>query len=295
MADLINSGAFNLGAASSDNDTTGASRPMRRWGGITGRSITTTSGSEDIMENTGIVTLAELYQSKLSEPTVVTSLTAVASNGVSYWRSSGEGTAAQNHTVSVPTGAISGDILVLSLHMDRSSAAITSGLSGWTLAGVNVGNERPGSAWYYRSYDGTGSPWSVSWSTDKNSWATMTAFRPNGTVSNLSHEQFNVAYADAASVTNSITSVATTNAPGGRIYFYAASGQIDGGNVTDPTTSISPSTGWTEVSGQGVVTGNVNNYAYKIDSAGTAFTSTTITTSSATDRFTTGFFVLNVT
>lgn len=59
MSNLRTSGVFNLGALGGDGATT--TRPTRRWGGMTGRSLV--SGGN--VEATGVLSLAEHYQSKL--------------------------------------------------------------------------------------------------------------------------------------------------------------------------------------------------------------------------------------
>ena len=205
----------------------------------------------------------------------------------SYSRTTTEGNT--SHSVSVPTGAQSGDVLILSVFMDRSSAQASTP-SGWTFLGHN-NIEAPGSSHFYRIYDGTGSPWSTTWSTDKTYWGSMVAFRPDATITTLSAEQFTTAGGDTTTITNTISSVATTNAPGGRIYFHTSSstGASDLDTVTD---TFGGSSGWTTVSGQGVITGDANNYNYKLDTAGTAFTSTTVSSQSG-NKFQSNFFILN--
>lgn len=53
------SGVFNLGGLSGDGAST--TRPSRRWGGITGRSLV----DNNALPKTGVLTLAEHYQTKL--------------------------------------------------------------------------------------------------------------------------------------------------------------------------------------------------------------------------------------
>ena len=57
MANIRESGIFNLGALGGDGAST--TRPTRRWGGITGRSLVTASGN---VPTTGVLSLAEMLQ-----------------------------------------------------------------------------------------------------------------------------------------------------------------------------------------------------------------------------------------
>jgi len=59
MANIRTSGVFNLGALGGDGAST--KKPTQRWGGITGRSLV----DNNALPTTGVLTLAEHYQTKL--------------------------------------------------------------------------------------------------------------------------------------------------------------------------------------------------------------------------------------
>lgn len=64
---LDGDGVFSLGSLSGDGAS--STRPSRKWGGITGRSIMTSGGGAASLENTGIMTLAEMLQVAYASPT----------------------------------------------------------------------------------------------------------------------------------------------------------------------------------------------------------------------------------
>ena len=215
----------------------------------------------------------------------VTSLTHV---GASYERTT---TDTFTQTFTPPSGAQAGDLLVLSCFQDRADATISSGPSGWTEAGTLVAH--PGMGQYYQIYNGTDTSWTVTWVNDKPTSGSVVAFRPDASISLLTAEQFQSTVGNGTTEVDTISSVATTNAPGGRIYFYSSSGIENGSNLYSVSTTFSPSTDWNTVSGQGVVTNDSANYAYRLADKGDAFVSTTASGTCA-NRFAQAFFILNV-
>lgn len=207
--------------------------------------------------------------------------------GASYERSAG-GTSTQNFTP--PSGALAGDILVLSCFQDRPSTTISSGPTGWTQVGTLGG--RPGFGQYYRIHNGTDTSWTVTWADSNATSGSVVAFRPNQSISSVTSEQFQSTAGDTETITDTISSVTTTNAPGGRIYFYSSCSAEDNNSLFSVSSTFSPSTDWNTVSGQGVVTNDGPNYAYRLAAEGDAFASTTAS-GTCSDRFSQAFFILN--
>lgn len=193
-------------------------------------------------------------------------------------------------TFTPPSGAQAGDLLVLSCFQDQAGGNVATGPSGWSTAGNLTAH--PGVGQYYQIYNGTDTSWSVTWEKDKPTMGTVVAFRPNVSINTVSTEQFQATAGNSETVVDTISSVATTNAPGGRIYFYASSGIEDGSNLAAVSTVFNPSTDWTTVSGQGAVTNDGSNYAYRLASEGDAFESTTAS-GTCSDRFAQAFFIIN--
>lgn len=193
-------------------------------------------------------------------------------------------------TFTPPSGTQAGDILVLSCFQDRAAGTVSSGPSGWTEAGTLVAH--PGMGQYYQIYNGTDTSWNVTWVNDKPTMGTVVAFRPNNSITNLTSEQFQSTAGSNSTEVDTISSVTTTNAPGGRIYFYSSSGVEDGSSLHNVSTVFNPSTDWTTVSGQGVVTNDGSNYAYRLAEEGDAFESTTAS-GTCSDRFAQAFFIIN--
>lgn len=193
-------------------------------------------------------------------------------------------------TFTPPSGAQAGDLLVLSCFQDQAGGNVATGPSGWSTAGNLTAH--PGVGQYYQIYNGTDTSWSVTWADDKPTMGTVVAFRPNVSINTVSTEQFQATAGNSETVVDTISSVATTNAPGGRIYFYASSGIEDGSNLAAVSTVFNPSTDWTTVSGQGAVTNDGSNYAYRLASEGDAFESTTAS-GTCSDRFAQAFFIIN--
>ena len=207
--------------------------------------------------------------------------------GASYERTT---TDIFTQTFTPPSGAQAGDLLVLSCFQDRAGANVTTGPSGWSTAGNLTAH--PGVGQYYQTYNGTDTSWTVTWAHDKPTSGSVVAFRPNNSISSVSSEQFQSSAGDNSTEVDTISSVATTNAPGGRIYFYSSSGISNGSNLHSVSTTFSPSTDWNTVSGQGVVTNDSANYAYRLADKGDAFESTTAS-GTASARFAQAFFILN--
>lgn len=207
--------------------------------------------------------------------------------GVMYERTT---TSVFTQTFTPPSGAKAGDLLVLSCFQDFAAGTVSSVSSGWTEAGTLVAH--PGTGQYYQIYNGTDTSWTVTWADDKPTMGTVVAFRPNVSINTVSTEQFQATAGNDQTIVDTISSVATTNAPGGRIYFYASTGIEEFSGLASVSTTFSPTTDWTTVSGQGAVTNDGSNYAYRLASEGDAFQSTTATGTCA-DRFTQAFFIIN--
>lgn len=207
--------------------------------------------------------------------------------GASYERST---TNTSTQTFTPPSGAQAGDLLVLSCFQDGAGATVSSGPSGWTEAGTL--SAHPGTGQYYQTYNGTDTSWTVTWAGSKTTSGSVVAFRPNNSITTLTAEQFQSTAGNNSTEVDTISSVTTTNAPGGRIYFYSSSGVEDGSNLHSVSTTFSPSTDWNTVSGQGVVTNDSSNYAYRLADKGDAFVSTTAS-GTASDKFAQAFFILN--
>lgn len=214
-----------------------------------------------------------------------TSFTHVAA---SYERSTANTTV---KTFTPPAGAQAGDLLILTTFTDRSDT-LSSAPSGWTLIGNNTsGTEYPEGYSYYQIYDGSTSSWTATWTTADTSAGIVVAFRPDNPITTVTTEQFQQADGPSA-LSDTISSVATTNAPGGRIYMYFLTGRPTSA-IQDPTPTFSPNTGWTHVDGE-PLNGSADymDYAYKLASAGEAFVSTTISTND-TGRQAQHFFIVN--
>lgn len=118
MANLRTSGVFNLGSLSGDGATT--TRPTRRWGGITGRSLINNNN----VPQTGVLSLAEhlqsLYAEFVAEP-----------SGVLF-------TAAGQHSWTVPDGVTSVSVVCVGPGGGRySTTASSSGGGGGGLGWAN--------------------------------------------------------------------------------------------------------------------------------------------------------------
>ena len=230
----------------------------------------------------------------------VTSFTHV---GASYERST---TNTSTKTFTVPAGAQAGDLLIATSFMDgdrnipndasqlggaEGEYTISDPLTGWARIDANTsGTEYPEGVSWYRVWDGVTSSWTVSWNTADTSAGVMVAFRPDNPITSLSHEQFQESDGPSA-LSDTISSVTDTNAPGGRIYMYFLTGRPIS-TIQNPTPTFSPSTGWTHVDGEPLATEDYMDYAYKLASAGDAFVSTTISTTDA-GRQGQHFFIVN--
>lgn len=216
----------------------------------------------------------------------VTSFTHVAA---SYERSTNN-TATKSFTP--PAGAQSGDLLILASFVDRGSATITTPPSGWTEIGNNAsGSEYPEGYSYFQIYNGTDSSWTATWDHADTSAGVVVAFRPDNPITTVTTEQFQESDGPS-SLSDTISSVASTNAPGGRIYMYFLLGRPMTTVIQNPTPSFSPSSGWTHVDGDPLFAQDYMDYAYKLDAAGDAFVSTTISTNDA-GRQGQHFFIVN--
>jgi len=215
----------------------------------------------------------------------VTSFTHI---GASYERST---TNTTTKTFTVPSGAQAGDLLILTSFVDNGSSTITSPPSGWTAIGNNTGaTEYPEGYSYYQIYNGTDTSWSLTWNTADTSAGIVVAFRPDNTITTVTTEQFQESDGPSA-LSDTISSVTDTNAPGGRIYMYFLTGRPTS-TIQNPTPTFSPSTGWTHVDGDPLDAADYMDYAYKLAAAGDAFLSTTISTTDA-GRQGQHFFIVN--
>ena len=202
----------------------------------------------------------------------VTSFTHIAA---SYERSTSNST---TKTFTVPAGAQSGDLLILASFVDIGSATITTPPSGWTEIGNNTsGSEYPEGYSYYQIYNGTDSSWTATWSAADTSAGVVVAFRPDNPITTVTTEQFKESDGPST-LSDTISSVSSTNAPGGRIYMYFLTGRMLTSYIQNPTPSFSPSSGWTHVNGDHLFAQDYMEYAYNLASAGDAFVSTTIST-----------------
>ena len=215
----------------------------------------------------------------------VTSFTHV---GASYERST-SGTTTKTFTK--PSGAQAGDLLILTSFIDNGSRTISSPPSGWTQIGQSSSTEYPEGYSYYQIYNGTDTSWNLTWNVGYSSAGIVVAFRPDNPITTVTSEQFQDDDGPS-SLSNTISSVADTNAPGGRIYMYFLTGRPLSSYIQDPTPTFSPSSGWTHVDGDPLFSTDYMDYAYKFASAGEAFVSTTITTNDA-GRQGQHFFILN--
>jgi hypothetical protein len=215
----------------------------------------------------------------------VTSFTHV---GASYERST---TNTATKTFTPPAGAQAGDLLILTSFVDNGSSTITSPPSGWTAIGNNTGaTEYPEGYSYYQIYNGTDSSWTATWSATDTSAGIVVAFRPDNPITTVTTEQFQESDGPSA-LSDTISSVTDTNAPGGRIYMYFLTGRPIS-TIQNPTPTFTPSTGWTHVDGEPLAAEDYMDYAYKLASAGDAFVSTTISTND-TGRQAQHFFIVN--
>ena len=215
----------------------------------------------------------------------VTSFTHV---GASYERST---TNTATKTFTPPAGAQAGDLLILTSFVDNGSSTITSPPSGWTAIGNNTGaTEYPEGYSYYQIYNGTDSSWTATWSATDTSAGIVVAFRPDNPITTVTTVQFQESDGPSA-LSDTISSVADTNAPGGRIYMYFLTGRPIS-TIQNPVPTILPSTGWIHVDGEPLAAEDYMDYAYKLASAGDAFVSTTISTTDA-GRQGQHFFIVN--
>ncbi len=215
----------------------------------------------------------------------VTAFTHVAA---SYQRNT---TSQAVRTFTPPSGAIAGDLLILTSFTDDDDV-ITGAPAGWTLIGDNDNlAEYPAGGSYYIIYDGTTSSWTLTWDVADTGAGIVVAFRPDSPITTVTTEQFQSSEGPSA-LSNSITSVADDPAVGGRIYMYFLTGRPVNSSIQNPAPSFTPSTGWTHVDGEPLASEDYMDYAYKLASAGDAFVSTTIT---ATDEGRQGqhFFIIN--
>jgi len=216
----------------------------------------------------------------------VTSFTHVAA---SYERTTGSTT---TKTFTPPAGAQSGDLLILASFVDDGARTISTPPSGWTEIGNNTsGSEYPEGYSYYQIYNGTDSSWTATWSGAEHSAGVVVAFRPDNAITTVTTEQFQESDGPS-SLSDTISSVTDTNAPGGRIYMYFLLGRPLSSSIQNPTPSFSPSSGWTHVDGDPLFADDYMDYAYKLDSAGDSFVSTTISTND-TGRQAQHFFIVN--
>jgi hypothetical protein len=222
----------------------------------------------------------------------VTAFTHVAA---SYERST---TNTSEKTFTPPVGAQAGDLLFLTTWIDDGYRVVTTPPSGWTEIGNNTsGSEYPEGYSYYQIYDGSTSSWTLQWNGSDTSAGIVVAFRPDNPITTVTTEQFQEDDgSDPSGLSNTISSVTDTNAPGGRIYMYFLTGRPTRASgqdvIQNPTPTFSPSTGWTHVDGDPLATEDYMDYAYKLASAGDAFVSTTITTTD-TGRQGQHFFIVN--
>lgn len=249
----------------------------------------------------------------MSIPSVLISVGHVMSNpvtsfthvGASYERTTGSTT---TKTFNVPAGAQSGDLLIATSFMDRSTfipndASQLGGaqgeynnpsdpLTGWSFVGSNTsGTEYPEGVTWFRVWDGVTSSWTVTWNDADHSAGIMVAFRPDNPITSLSSANFQESDGPSA-LSDSITTTSPTNAAGGRIYMYFLTGRPGSGGIQNPTPSFSPSAGWTHVDGDPLSGDDYMDYAYKLAAAGDAFVSTTISTTDA-GRQGQHFFIVN--
>jgi len=230
----------------------------------------------------------------------VTAFTHVAA---SYERSTGNTT---TKTFTVPAGAQAGDLLVATSFMDRSTYINSDAnqlggaqgeydgsdpLSGWAFVGSNTsGSEYPEGITWFRVWDGVTSSFTVTWNNADTSAGIMVAFRPDKPITTVTTEGFQESDGPSA-LSDTISSVTDTNAPGGRIYMYFLTGRPTG-SIQNPTPTFTPSTGWTHVDGEPLSSTDQMDYAYKLASAGDAFVSTTASTNDA-GRQGQHFFIIN--
>lgn len=213
-----------------------------------------------------------------------TSFTHVAA---SYERSTAN---SSTKTFTVPAGAQAGDLLILTSFVDRSDV-VSSPPSGWTEIGNNAGgSEYPEGYSYYQIYNGTDTSWSLTWVGADTSAGIVVAFRPDNPITTVTTEQFQET--DGVSgLSDTISTVTDDPAVGGRIYMYFLTGRPVS-TIQNPIPTFTPSTGWTHVDGEPLLSSDQMDYAYKLASAGDSFVSTTISTTDA-GRQGQHFFIVN--
>ena len=233
-------------------------------------------------------------------------VTAFTHVGASYERST---TNTTTKTFTVPSGAQAGDLLIATSFMDRSTYIQNDShqlggaqgeynnpsdpLTGWSFVGSNTsGSEYPEGVTWFRVWDGVTTSWTVQWHNADTSAGIMVAFRPDNPITSLSSEQFKESDG-YLSLSDTISSVSSTNAPGGRIYMYFLTGRMLS-YIQNPSPTFSPSSGWTHVDGEPLSSTDQMDYAYKLASAGDGFVSTTISTND-TGRQAQHFFIVNAT
>lgn len=205
--------------------------------------------------------------------------------GASYYRAS---TDVSTHTITVPSGAQSGDLLVAFVYQDDISTVTqhlgnaqgeygTDPLTEWVLVDSGGSNR-----WqtYYRKWDGVTSSFTQVKSGADTAAGGCVAFRPNKPFISLTLAAA-AGQTSAGPLSSSITSVSPSASPGARLQGYFLSGRALAGSIQDPTPTFTPSTGWTHVDGEPLFSDDYIDYAYKLPSYGDTYVSQTISTDDA--------------
>lgn len=207
--------------------------------------------------------------------------------GASYYRAT---TDVSTHTITVPSGAQSGDLLVAFVYQDDTSTVTqhlgdaegeygTDPLTEWVLVDSGGSNR-----WqtYYRKWDGVTSSFTQVKSSTDTAAGGCVAFRPPVDIPINSLTLVATAgQTSAGPLSSSITSVSPSASPGARLQGYFLSGRAQAGNIQNPTPTFTPSTGWTHVDGEPLFSADYIDYAYKLPLKGDTYVSQTISTDDA--------------
>lgn len=201
-------------------------------------------------------------------------------------------TASGSVTINIPSSAQTNDLLMIEGVIRTVISSVTvvdsngNAATAYETAGVMV---NPGACYSYLIYDGSATSVTVTF-VDKSSTnaGRCTAFRPSKPISNISVSSTSESSVHAISL--SLSGLSNVPSNGMRLNWAAGSGRPDA-TYNDCTLSISAgASGWTVVNNSGEP-----NYAYLIESGGTAYTNTTAEVDDGGIRNTLSLAVLDLT
>ena len=249
------SGVFNLGALGGDGAST--TRPTRRWGGMTGRSLVE-SGN---VPTTGVLSLPELLQASY----------VVVAQSLAFEASFTNLVDGDSASVNISSNVASGDLLLCMEHADNtnSSSAVPGSVpTGFT----NVGASQANAVWQrlsYRIAGGNETTVTAGLTGGNNSSVHVLVFRPSsGSVSAVTPSTFNTEN-NANNFPTSPQSVSASSSTGDATIVFAAAGNKEsdvdftaGSNLDaqyeTKDTSIS---GWRSISGYALYNGAAANHS----------------------------------